>query len=610
MNGPNQELFELLSSEATREKIIAFVLENKEQLDTKITNDDGRNFLKLALLRDDVELVELFLKMCKSDPDSASIEGVTALHMAAQRGYVDICEILLQYGANINAELPGSGNATPLILATMRKQTEVVNFLAQKDQIEIDAVFEGNKYSALFIAISQSSDQNPEWIKIIDILINAGASLSKKMICRVEDQDHIIGIMNLGIASNNNGVMTLLLRNIFKQNDNNQEILTNQSFGEWLIEFQDKYNYFDLVEKPFEEMIKVFNFLGSQSNNMPCVNKEILYKHVVDYITNANSDFFELRTGEGNNLLQMAIVSQTIGVVDAILNRAPNQLEQLDSDQNNAMHYAVMEEINPIFFNRLMSHLFVDGGYSEEYQKEILNQQNANKDTLLHLAVVSCHNQELQYLKIKYLLDTKFIDVNILDKCGYRALEYAIVKNNYDITDLLLGSDPDLSLKGMYGLNLMDLAAFVGNLNAIKLMLEYQQDVPYSVVHMAVAQCHLDLVQYFIEERGLDISKPDEDGCTPFFNAVLLYESHMKSENADREVSLRYKNTIDVMMAKYTHQISVDEIYQGRSIGEILYELESKTLDPQPSADNQIAELVLDDASVQNPQVPHVWDLE
>lgn len=43
-------------------------------------------------------------------PDNA---GYTALHYAARNGFVDICKVLLQYGADIDAQTKSAG-ATPL----------------------------------------------------------------------------------------------------------------------------------------------------------------------------------------------------------------------------------------------------------------------------------------------------------------------------------------------------------------------------------------------------------------------------------------------------------------------------------------------------------------
>lgn len=43
-------------------------------------------------------------------PDNA---GYTALHYAARNGFIEICKILLQNGANIDAQTK-SANATPL----------------------------------------------------------------------------------------------------------------------------------------------------------------------------------------------------------------------------------------------------------------------------------------------------------------------------------------------------------------------------------------------------------------------------------------------------------------------------------------------------------------
>ena len=59
--------------------------------------------------------------------------GITALHIAAGKGYVELAELLLSHGADINA--PGKSNAqlvTPLAVALRSKQTRMADFLKSR----------------------------------------------------------------------------------------------------------------------------------------------------------------------------------------------------------------------------------------------------------------------------------------------------------------------------------------------------------------------------------------------------------------------------------------------------------------------------------------------
>ncbi|CAK1603147.1 unnamed protein product [Parnassius mnemosyne] len=71
-------------------------------------------------------------------PDNA---GYTPLHYAARSGHVNICNILLQNGADINAETR-SGKATPLHKAAAAGKATTLKFLIQSgaciDKQDID----------------------------------------------------------------------------------------------------------------------------------------------------------------------------------------------------------------------------------------------------------------------------------------------------------------------------------------------------------------------------------------------------------------------------------------------------------------------------------------
>ncbi|XP_035739588.1 ankyrin repeat domain-containing protein 39-like [Vespa mandarinia] len=75
----------------------------------------------------DKDKVERFLKKGIS-ADIEDSAGYTALHYAARNGYYQICEMLLQYGANVNARTR-CGQATALHRAATQGHDRVVESL-------------------------------------------------------------------------------------------------------------------------------------------------------------------------------------------------------------------------------------------------------------------------------------------------------------------------------------------------------------------------------------------------------------------------------------------------------------------------------------------------
>jgi ankyrin repeat protein len=64
---------------------------------------------------------------------AAKAFGLTALHLAATKGYVELAEVLLSHGADVNAEGSSRGSTvTPLAVALRAKQDRMVDFLKSR----------------------------------------------------------------------------------------------------------------------------------------------------------------------------------------------------------------------------------------------------------------------------------------------------------------------------------------------------------------------------------------------------------------------------------------------------------------------------------------------
>ncbi|XP_075992286.1 uncharacterized protein LOC142987425 [Anticarsia gemmatalis] len=98
-----------------------------------ISEMDWERGLWYAAFYGDEERVRELIKKARNakelvnTPDNA---GYTPLHYAARKGYIDICKILLQYGAKIDA-LTKSGLATPLHKAAAAGKLEALKYLIQ-----------------------------------------------------------------------------------------------------------------------------------------------------------------------------------------------------------------------------------------------------------------------------------------------------------------------------------------------------------------------------------------------------------------------------------------------------------------------------------------------
>ncbi len=99
---------------------------------TSIISEDGDGIIGVtslmnATINDDVEATKFFAKSGASVVNQKNVGGATALHIAARRGNLEICKILVENGANVN--ITDNEGWTPLMRAAIAKNSELVKFL-------------------------------------------------------------------------------------------------------------------------------------------------------------------------------------------------------------------------------------------------------------------------------------------------------------------------------------------------------------------------------------------------------------------------------------------------------------------------------------------------
>eukprot|EP00276_Gloeochaete_wittrockiana_P019118 CAMPEP_0184337826 /NCGR_PEP_ID=MMETSP1089-20130417/6279_1 /TAXON_ID=38269 ORGANISM="Gloeochaete wittrockiana, Strain SAG46.84" /NCGR_SAMPLE_ID=MMETSP1089 /ASSEMBLY_ACC=CAM_ASM_000445 /LENGTH=321 /DNA_ID=CAMNT_0026663887 /DNA_START=362 /DNA_END=1327 /DNA_ORIENTATION=- len=130
------------------------------------TKESNWTRLHLAIVREDFDGFSSLLSSHPKLAHKATKSGATPLHLAAIEGLTDFVEMLLQYGAHVNAV--DNSEQTPLHFAARNGSPDVVQQLLDAGA-HIDATDEDNA-TALFWAVEA------EQLEVVDVLVERGAN--------------------------------------------------------------------------------------------------------------------------------------------------------------------------------------------------------------------------------------------------------------------------------------------------------------------------------------------------------------------------------------------------------------------------------------------------
>lgn len=111
------------------------LVKNAIAADRLVVNERGAHDISVlaytAYAREQADLAEALLKAGANVQGKAL--GVTPLHLAAQKGYLDLAEVLLAHGAEVNSSMRSRGEmVTPLALAIKAGQKKMADLLVSK----------------------------------------------------------------------------------------------------------------------------------------------------------------------------------------------------------------------------------------------------------------------------------------------------------------------------------------------------------------------------------------------------------------------------------------------------------------------------------------------
>ncbi|KAL6079726.1 Ankyrin repeat domain-containing protein 46 [Balamuthia mandrillaris] len=126
---------------AGEEKTLQLLLSSGANVNA--VDDRREGALHFACEHQRESIAAFLLSSLSFDPDCRSKRHRTPLHLAASRGNVELCDLLLRYGADVNAKI--KNGRTPLIYAAANGNEDVVKRLLEENEIDVDARERGNK---------------------------------------------------------------------------------------------------------------------------------------------------------------------------------------------------------------------------------------------------------------------------------------------------------------------------------------------------------------------------------------------------------------------------------------------------------------------------------
>lgn len=383
--------------EAVMKNDCAYVIDYyKAGNDINVVDQKKETLLHKACRNDNYEIVDLLIKF-GSDINAKNKYLETPLHLAVQFKNEEIAQKLLFENANPNAL--NKNKVAPLHLAASRGTTETLNILLDHGaKINIS---DENGAKPIHHAVKSGKKE------IIRSLLNSGASL-------VECDDRKNNVLHYACNKGDDELVSFILRHMTINNSRNiyketplHFAAANCSPKSLRLLLDDGYDI-DLVDANGQTPIDIAKIKNKSENLDFLLN----YKRSNEYINNYSS--FDLHRAVCNNNYQY--------LYEKVNSKNVNKLDYFGK---SLLYYAIING-----FLRIVKLLYNRGA-----KIDLIDDQN---QTGLLIAVYS---EEVDI--IKYLLSKK-ANVNEIFY-GRSYLYRAILRNNYDIAEVLIENGADVN---------------------------------------------------------------------------------------------------------------------------------------------------------------------
>ncbi|GHM57939.1 MAG: hypothetical protein sL5_00360 [Candidatus Mesenet longicola] len=541
----NQELKALIEQELSKELL-------KQRLKTNVKDDEGNTPLFLAVSCENDKIVKSLLN-AGADPNifcplgddfyikTPELQNIkcTSLHLAAFIGNFGLINLLIEYGADINA------------------------------------VCKNKKYSCLHMAVlgvtcyydeGISEEKEEEYLEVVDAIIS-------KFPGQINAQDHEDNSpLHRAVNTKHEDTIRILL-------DHGTSLQKFRKGG--YTPFHDAVSIgslalVKLLLESSNEKEKIINSVYRDKGFSGCAPLHL-----------AVNDYIECLSQENNQSDALEIIKYLLSYPDLDINIQDFQGE-------TPLHYAIKyikddelaltlikelltaKNINPFIkdcFNKTPFDYAKESNRSKILQALIDHQYGSDKDSLLHLAVSNGDSEA-----IDYLIEEKIFDINSENSYGYSLLHIASKEGNVEVIERLLHKGAAIDESEGCGRTPLQIAGINGNLGAVESLLKVGADVNAkdirgaTVIHLVIG-LYIQLLQ---DKDGNDIERS---------NILNIIEYLLKCDRLDINAQVNQKEFCDYTVNKKTvlHHLILNNVpaeQQNKKICLIQKVLCNQKIDP------------------------------
>lgn len=438
----------------------------------------GRNALHWAVYLKNIELVRVLSKFTDL-LHSRSKQGNTPLIIAAEQNHKEICDVLLNAGANV-LDVEESGKNV-LHIAAKASSTEIIQKLSSNTQLLNSKTKQG--YTPLLIAAENGN------IKTCEMLLKAGADSSSST-KNGENVMHLAARVGDG-----NLIKILVVKSLI--NSKNMEDATP-------IMLAAENGHAQTCEILLKAGADPFIAVNSGWNALHCAVGSGKLETV--RVLSANKKLIDTQTKKGFTPYMLAIDYENFQVAEFLFKSGANLTLQ-NSDGFNAMHFAV-------------SHKKTEVVKMLATNKQLINIKTTEGITPLILAA------KKGYLRILEILLKAGADLNITDNEENTALHLAAVNEQTEIVEYLAKQKQLLNAKKpKSGATPLLEAAFNGRKNICEMLIKAGADLnttdnqENTALHWAASNGEIETVAYFAAYTHL-LNAKNGEGSTALHEAI------------------------------------------------------------------------------------------
>ncbi|CAN6817153.1 unnamed protein product [Brassica oleracea] len=327
-------------------------------------NDHGNTMLHLAAAAGHTSLVCYILYAYPGLLMKSNLMGEVALHVAAGAGHLDVVEALVSY---INDKIT-------------RAVAKKIYFAKNR-----------NEDNALHVALKRKH------VKVASCLVSAEQCLSF-----VPNKD---GFSPLYLAIE--AGQADLAKHMWKHSNNGSSstyCLASKVGGRSIVHGAMKAKRKDLIAAILNEDASLIN-LRDEGRTCLSFGASIGYYEGVYYLLDKSIDSVYVSDDDGSFPIHMAAKYGHVKILKAILKRCPDALELLDIDGQNILHVAAKNGKAEVI-------KFILRCYKDKNKEKLINEEDVNGNTPLHLATKNWHPKVVSMLTWDNRVDLETLNYN------------------------------------------------------------------------------------------------------------------------------------------------------------------------------------------------------